>query len=349
MLAGQLITKLELSIAAVALTLAASDSSGQTRSTPGSTKPPDPQAEIVRLLQSNEERERAWGAWLAGRDNLRHLIPEVRRVVIENSARGGIGLGTTAALDALIQMKANVTSDFLSNVNPDYPAQALILASHSAEEADAFLLDVVTQAKDLPWYAAANLLLTRGKARPALGEAILRNLKLAVTVYLVRSGGLRGGSGGGLGIGCGFTGMAPGFPPLAAYKLTPFATPGEVVLADGPKPVYCARTLSEAGLTPAGSFLEIGGPTADDRVTYLARLAGRPPEDLPVRGAESHSIQLDAGVDPTTEVERIRADVQRRMSLLIAELVRLGALTESAARIQPPVDITIEDLRGEKN
>jgi hypothetical protein len=345
MIARHRITKLHLPIAAVFLTLAAPDASGQTRSTPGSTKPPDPQAEIVRLLQSKDPVEQAWGAWFAGRDNVRQLAPDVQRVVLRSP--GDAPFTTRVALDALIQLQASVSSDFLSNVYPDHPMPALILASHSGEGADAFLLDVVRQATDLPWFAAANLLLSRSHTTPRLGDAIFRDLKLTVAVYIVQSGSRYSGAAGGMGIGCGGIGFAPGFPPLADYRLTPFARPGDVVLSDGPKPIYYTRVLSQAGLTPAPSSLSIGGPTADDRLSYLARLAGMAPEELSIRGDESHSIQAKSGVDPKADIDRIRADVQRRMARLVEHLVRLGVLTESAATRQTPIEIRIEDLRSD--
>ena len=42
--------------------------------------------------------------------------------------------------------------------------------------------------------------------------------------------------------GCGGIGAAEGLPPWPAYKLTPFAVSGVVVLAPGPTPVYYQRT-----------------------------------------------------------------------------------------------------------
>ena len=44
---------------------------------PGPPPPQDPHAATAALLRSADAAEQAWGAWYAGRDQLRQFVPEL--------------------------------------------------------------------------------------------------------------------------------------------------------------------------------------------------------------------------------------------------------------------------------
>ena len=223
--------------------LGPADASGQLGTTPGSSRPPDPYAAVVTLLQSADPRDQAWGAWFTGRDHLTRLVPLVQEVVTQRVS--GLSLNERAAvdvaLDALIQMRQSLPSSALRRVSESRPDQALILATFATSddvEIDEFLFDVLRANDYSRWFAAANL----GLQRRTLGLAstIIGKLRLSVNVRVTSNDNSPRwgfGSGGVNGVGCGGGGMAPGLPPWADYRLGTAAYPGLVVLSTGPTTV----------------------------------------------------------------------------------------------------------------
>jgi hypothetical protein len=304
---------------------------------------------VVKLLQSADAKEQAWGAWIAGRDQLRELIPAIQAVVAQHAPVASSSNATLdIALDSLIQLQATLPADVLSSVFPERPAQALILASRAGDESNEFLLDVVRHSDGTRWFAAANILLDRSKADLTL--AVLEHLKVVISVHIVNAGaGFGVGTGRGGGVGCGAVGLAPGLPPWAAYSLTPYPHPGVVVLATGPEPIYYRRTLSRPGETPATSETIMGGPSSADRLAYVAKAAGIVEATLPIRGDETHSIELNTDAALPVTLNRIRADVRGRLNQLMQLLSAAKLLTErDAAAQQPPVVLEVLDRRSER-
>jgi hypothetical protein len=326
---------------------------GQTSQTPGFSRPLEPNAAIVKLLQSNDPREQAWGAWYAGRDHLTQFVPLLQQLVTQHVS--GLSLSEIAAvdvaLDALIQMRQGLPSSALRSVFERRPEQALILAGFATRddgEVDELLFEVLRAYNYDRWFAAANLLLQRRTF--GLASSIISDLRLTVHVS-VTSGdnSLTGGYGstGGVGVGCGGSGAAPGLPPWAGYRLGTSGQPGLVVMSTGPVPVYYQRIVAPAGSTPAASSLQRAGPTADDRLRYLAWLSGRIDGDLPVRGTETREIRLDVSAPLDRALEDVRSDILRRWSMLAQALVRTSALSkESAAAELPALDFVVHDSRG---
>jgi hypothetical protein len=275
--------------------------------------------------------------------------------MLETVVRERIGGATLAewaavdiALDALIQLESRVPADLLEDIYPHKPAQALILASQT-DDSDDVLTRVLSTAKGHDWFAAANVLLTR--RAPALPAALLSSLTLKVTLDLYDREGVGSGrsSGRGGGVGCGGIGLATGLPPWASYSLTSFASPGVTVLAMGPVPVYFKRSVSAPGQTPAPRSVYIDGPTADDRLQYLAGLAGLDRESLPLRGDERHAVVLRSDADLQSRMQLVRADVSQRFARLLRALVAARVMTAEATALYPPhIDLQIEDHRNSR-
>jgi len=334
--------------------LGIANATGQTRNTPGFSRPVDPHAAIVMLLQSTDPREQAWGAWYAGRDYLPQFTPLVQQVIAQHVS--GTSLNEIAAvdvaLDALIQMKQGLASSALASVAERRPEQALILAGFAARddlEVDPFLFNVLRANDYDQWFATANLLLQRRTS--GLASSIIGSLHLAVHVYVTSgddSGTGRSGSAAGMSFGCGAPGTGPGLPlpPWAVYRLGTAAHLGVVVLSTGPRTVYYQRILAPAGSAPDRSSVHRPGPTADDRLQYLASLAGQVADSLPTHGTEFREIRLDAGAPLDRSLESVRTDILSRWSLIAQALVRAGALSqESAASELPTLDIVVHDSR----
>lgn len=308
---------------------------------------------MVRLLQSTDPREQAWGAWYAGRDYLQQFTPLIQQLIAQHVSGASINeiAAVDVALDALIQMKQGLPSSTLASVSERRPEQALILAGFAARddrEVDPFLFEMLRTNDYYRWFAAANLLLERRTF--GLASAIIGSLRLSVHVSVTsgdRSSGSGFGSAAGSSIGCGVGGVgAPGLPPWADYRLGTAASPGLVVLSTGPTTVYYQRIIAPAGSMAAPSSVQRAGPSADDRLQYLASLAGHVPDSLPVRGTEFREVRLEAGAALDRALESVRADILSRWAVLAQALVRVEALSqESAATDLPTVDLVVHDSR----
>ena len=249
---------------------------------------------------------------------MRQFAPLLRQVIAQHVT--GTAVEQRAAvdisLDALIQMRQPLPPGDLALVHDQRPAQALILSAFAAtdDEMEPFLFDVLRGSHYDQWFAAANVLIARKSA--GLASAIISSLRLTVHVHVTRNNQTGGGGfgvGGGIGIGCGGMGGAPGLPPWATYRLGTAAHEGLTVHSTGPTTVYYQRALSPAGSTPALSTIDRPAPSADERLQYLARLAGLPPDNLPVRGIEFREITLAVDAPADDALAGVRADILREM------------------------------------
>jgi hypothetical protein len=319
------------------------------------------QRDYVRaLLQSSDARNQAWGAWIAGRDMLREMIPAIQTLVASRTASGSMAEGAAldAGLDALIQLGARVDPIVLLAVYQHRPAQALVLLANAddvanpawAQPTNDLLLGLIAREKGLPWFASANLAIAR--RTPGVAAILMRDLEITVSVTVSDEGNSAYSSFDGMGVGvaCGGIGLAPGLPPWATYSLTDYPQTGDAVLALGPKPIYYRRYVSSAGQTPAGSSQFRGGPDARERLTYITQLARLDEKSTPIRAFESHSVAWRGEAALTAALTRIQEDVARRVQVLIQSLIATGALTnEEAASIQPRVTFTVNDARSVRN
>lgn len=318
----------------------------QTARVPGPLPAHDPAAAVAAMLRSDDPREQAWGAHYAGRDHLRQLAPELHQLIASRlgdpSQSGNAAL--SIALDALVQLSMPDLA-LLPRIYDERPVEALILASLvNDSKTDAFLLDAIQSAENELWFAAANLLL-RNRSR-ALAAALLDGLRLSVRLHLVTEGAVAGGGGAGGGVGCGASGLAPGLPPWPAYDLSTIADSGRTVVATGPVAVYYRRIVAPAGQTPAFCDGFTSGPMADHRVRYLVELAALPPQDVPVRGYENHSVVMRQGTSLEAEIARIETDVSQRFARLLRAVVSAGMLESSIAdAYQPVIDFRVDDWR----
>ena len=330
------------------LALSAPVIAAQSR-TPGvERRSDDPRSQAIALLQSADARQQAWGAWLSARNVLPEMIPLLQQVVSTRITSMVMADAAAAdqALDALIQLNAEVPPDLLLLVYERRPAQALVLLSKNREDVEDALLTLMRREGGLPWFAAANLALARKLPRSAF--VLLEGMQITATLVVSEDGnnGLGPGSGGGS-AGCGGIGRAEGLPPWPSFELTSFAASGVVVLAAGPTPIYYQRSVSRAGQTPAFRQVTMRGPSTADRLKYLAALAGFDASTLPLTGYESYPLAWQGPASVDAEVVRIREDVRRRYALLLKALMEARALAvEDANALQPlPVTVILHDGR----
>ena len=308
---------------------------------------PDP-TKIAAMLRSPDAREQAWGAWYASRDRMRELLPDLQQMAAQRL--DGISPAEVAArdiaLDALIQMEAGTAPELLADIYRVSPDHALILASQTTDSSpDEFLLHVLRESENERWFATANLLLSRKSA--GLVSGILSSFKLEAPIFLVEREGIAGGHGSGMEIGCGWTTGGTDLPPWPTYRLTTFPRSGVSVLATGPVPIYFERRVAPAGQGRDGGMSTVFGPSAAERVKYLATLANLDERELPLRGDESYSIVWRETTNLDAELERIRGTITERFGRLLQVLVSAGVLTsEEAERQSPQIEFEVRDMRG---
>jgi hypothetical protein len=299
------------------------------------------------LLQSADARQQAWGAWFSGRNLLAETIPLLQQVVSRRIASVALADMAAAdlALDALIQLNAEVPADLLLLVHERRPAQALVLLSKGGKDSADALETLMRQEKGTSWFAAANLALARKP--PRLAFVVLEGLQITGTLVVSEDGNVGVGMAGGISIACGAIGRAEGLPPWPSYELTHIAASGVVVLAPGPTPIYYQRTVAPAGQTPVGHSVGIVGPSTADRLKYLAALGGFNASTLPLNGRESYPLAWQGTAAVDAEVVRIRENLLARYARLLEVLVNARVLSaeDASALPAPPVTVIVHDGR----
>jgi len=293
--------------------------------------------DIDARLQSGDPRQAAWGAFIAAQYHI-HKTAALWSAMIATPEAGDW------ILDALIQMRASIPASQLLATYDRWPIQTLVLLGDSRIDRDEVLHELFKRARGDQWFAIANLLM---EARsPGLAVALLRELRLTLHISIVNDGSeFSIGSGSGIGIGCGIIGTDDGYPPRAYYR---FSGPerGAVVLAHGPHPVHYLRTMTAGGSQSSASDRDGGGPSARDRVQYLAAFAGFTDLDMPIRAETSASVQWTSQEAFEGEVAAQRADIEFRHRLLLQRLIDYKRLTPADAEwLQPAIDVQITDRR----
>lgn len=312
----------------------------------------DAGAEAARLLNSGENRERAWGAYLVGLNALKGQTPSLVSILRDESLSGGgpsESVVRQAALDSLIQLDAEVPSDVLLPLYAHSPNEVLILLARSPQEnRDALLALFTDDESPARWFAAGNLL---AEVRaPGFAARLLAGLKIRASVYVFdreAHGGF--GTGGGCGGGCGFgNDWTPDaeLPPVGYYALDYWPSQGATVVARGRHVVYYTRSLYPT--RHAGGGCGFDRDTA--RVEYLAGLLDAADEDS--LGFTAYPHQEVVCEDPAgcrRALAAFRDEVTRSHAALLGRLLGEGLLDAAeASQLKPDITLDITDLRDQK-
>ena len=310
-------------------------------------------AAIRELLKSQDSKEQAWGAWLAGEGQMSEVIPLLEEVVTKR-LKGDDWLEdylpSQAALDSLIKLRSPVSAKLLSEMYSKWPIQALILMSNRnqftelAPDDAAFILDLAAKETGYRWFAAANLLLRHRVAGTA--AFLLRDMEVNANLCVISEkdgiwypcavggiGGFSGGDGG--------SGNAEGYPTFTHYYLTG-ANSGNTLLANGPTPIYYASVVSRPGTTSGGAIHEIGGPNTKDKFQYLESLLNRPGTTLPLQAAEYREFRPGEQKSLESEISDFKADILKRYEILLQVLIQANLLTEEEKVALPSLKINMQ-------
>mgnify|MGYP000854529417 CR=1 FL=1 len=236
----------------------------------------------ARLLDSPRAVDQAWGAYYAGRLELKELGPKLieRLATPAGGSREESDALVRGLLGAAIECDVEVPLEILRRYESHWPAETIILLGRVPENEDHLLELRETVKGDTAWFAVSNLLLQHKSSRHL--RRILSELELIQAVTVV-DGPPRFGYGSSLCPGGGiFTipGADPkGFPPTGTFGLVILNPgPGDRLLAEGPQNAYYRHY--PATPCPGGC---VGGPGIDRKtsaVQYLAWMLHEPEGDL---------------------------------------------------------------------
>lgn len=311
-------------------------------------------AEAVRLLKSEGNRERAWGAYLAGAHELDEHAPLLIGLLEDpRLAAGGWeeSIVLQAGLDALIRLDAKVPAEVLRALPQGFADEVVILLAKSPEENQAALLEIFAGLDDSAhvgarWLAAGNLL--AGVKARGFAARLLGALKVEADVAVLDadiSHGLGRGYGGG-GCGCGGSyGPNTGFPPVSYYGLTGEAARGAAVVAPGKRPVFYQRANS-----PSRNGCYTLPPPADVvRVEYLAALLDTTESGLGFEASPSFTIICKDTKQCRRELAGVRGRIEQAYAAVVGRLIEQSLLDGVGdVPAAPPMTFTLYDERRRK-
>jgi len=237
-------------------------------------------AKAAQWMQSPGYREKAWGAYLAGKYRLQDQAASLVSQLVALRGLAGDTLhvdspefgAIQATLDALIQLGHPVDAASLLPFRKQWANEVLILLAEDPQANREALLAMAEQRDpaDTRWVAIHNLLV--GARSAGMAARLLAGVNVIHVFYVMDRAGYPAGSGGGGGgaIYDGLPGFAPGFPHAGVYDLFLSRQADGVLFAPGTHPVYYRRaTTARCRTFPEIDRQEYG-------LEYLAELGRLP-------------------------------------------------------------------------
>src|SRR5262249_7375464 len=99
---------------------------------------------IIELLQSASLPDRAWGAYLAQKNGLKQFAPNLidSLTTLADDESPGAWLATSAVIDSLIQLEADVPASVILRLKPQFTAEKVILSARNPLANKDALLDL---------------------------------------------------------------------------------------------------------------------------------------------------------------------------------------------------------------
>jgi hypothetical protein len=347
----------KLLVCAALLCVAVSRASGQeteaskatTPSLPSFVRLGDVSAEAARLLKSDDNRERAWGAYLSGIHGLKEHAPLLVSMLEDERLNSGYrqeAFVRQAALDALIRLDAEVPAESLLPLYGSDPDEVLILLAHEPETNRLALLGLFNDDEpDARWLALGNMLSAQGT--PGFAARVLGGLKIEASVYIYDREGAHEYSGGGNGgHGCGVGGILDeSMPPVSYYHLTTGARRGATVVATGRQNIYYVRTPWDVYCDDSWRSIE----RDHVRVDYLADMLGTTVEGLGLDARPFREVVCKDSGQCLRALAAVRDEIQRAYSSTLSRLLSEGLLDAAeAAELKPDITLNLTDYRDKK-
>lgn len=314
-------------------------------------------ARVLSLLGAEAPRDRAWGAYLAGKHGIAAAVPRLVALLeslpdadedADADAAGPLG---RAALDALMRLGVEPDLDLLRALAPRYPDPVLILLSTRGEAAAPALRPLFDRRDGVrPMTRRAVLALGTHWRLPGVAAELLRGLEIRARVDVVPADqriGIAGGVGGGGGMIRELLVDRPGWPPAVRWVFRDRPAPGLMVLVPWPAPLSWSRVEvargTEIGVNRPGPFKADG----EFRLAALAWLADVDLDRLRLEYRPDHLVFYESDEQYVREVEKWLGELRERRGRLMEALVRRAAITEEEAKeLAPPIELKVWDRRG---
>lgn len=308
----------------------------------------DAGAEARRLLQSGENRERAWGAYLLGLHGLRAEAPRLVELLADPALAGGdweAALVRQAALDALIRLDAKVPAERLLPLYTSSPDEVIILLAREPQQNQQALLSLFDDASPTGRWLAVGNLLAETRA-PGFAARLMAGLKIEARVYVYdREGdrGYGGDCGGGSGVGQFFKPLDE-YPPVFYYSLTKADARGAVVVAPGRHTVCYARSLAPGG---GRGWNGACGPSRDKyRVEYVAGLLRTAEENLKLQARPVREVVCKEERQCRRALAAVRDEIVGGHAEAVRRLLEDGLIDAAeAADLKPDITLSLDDSR----
>lgn len=319
--------------------------------TPSFVRVGDANAEAARLLKSDENRERAWGAYLVGLHGLKEQTPSLVSMLEDerlNTVYWQESFVRQTALDALIRLDAEVPAETLAPLYKDAPDEVLILLARDPAKNQHALLQLFDEdVPDARWLALNNLLASQRTS--GFAARLLAGLKIEADVYVYESEGDRLYGGGVVGVGghgCGIGGgRDESLPPVNYYHLTAEARRGAIVLAAGRRNVYYERTPFDTYCEDLWRALQ----RDQVRVEYVADMLGMSDEALELDARPFREVVCEDTRRCVRALDAVRDEIRRAYSSALARLSERDMLDAAeAAALKPDITFRLIDDREKK-
>jgi len=312
-------------------------------------------AEATQLMQSPGYREKAWGAYVAGKyrlqDQATALVSQLAawHEVAGNTLRADTPeyAAIQATLDALIQLGHPVDAANLLPFQKQWPVEMLILLAQDPPGSREALLTMARTTERDPvgtvWVAAHNLLVESRSA--GIASLILSEANISHVFHVTLGSRFRPGERSVHGAGAVCFGpweLAPGFPPFSIYELVFSPQTGDVIVAPGMHPVYYHRALPN-GLR-GGAFVPLDHQ--EYCLEYLAALSYLSLNTIKQALAPSTQMRWTNLTDYRNQVNAAICAQRVGIQRLLEKLQSAGALApDEADALQLEILIEQDDQR----
>jgi hypothetical protein len=288
----------------------------------------------VLIAQTDPEpREQAWTAHSILEQRLTSRIPDLVRIVESPDSSRDAEAAKFAALDALIQLDAQVPLADLELLIDRFPSDVFILASRSSEDATPLLLKLLDRPHNREAFVAIGSLLTPQRAA-GFAKGAMQEFCQRATLYVVNPDRPR------------YTGSAwsgdsyriadpqrTGWPETGSYRFGP----GSFI-----------RTIDRSYIDHGFDFSNENSHDNSCIVAadFLAKYLDTTPSRLPILATETPDIVWTTDQAFQTSVRAFIAEQRQRYAILASQLAARGYLTlDEASQLRLRLTISVSDAR----
>jgi hypothetical protein len=305
-----------------------------------------PESEVAharRLMESPQWRDKAWGAYFAGRLQSEELKEPLIEAFREASALRDARSVTEehsyveVLFDAAIESGITVPAELLEPFETNWRPAVIILMARDLTNEDS-LLRLREKVEHVEWLAVNNILLQRKSQR--FFNKMLSEVEISHEFTLSDPGDTSASGGGAGGMLCGDGVLFPtkGFPPAGIYKLVDLGQVGDVLLARGPQEAYYRRFVVPTDRQTG--FGVCRGMTDRDklRIQYLATLQLSQAQSAASVFHARTNIQNQINLRPQWDTALNAQEAAIRAFVRTAQQNGMGSVTGMTLKIVPQVN-----------